>query len=401
MLILSLFIVLIFSIFLAFVSPIRGRVGHDRHDGNLGAMQDRVMTIASMLIIWMRMRMRRRMHAQRNAADIHCKNLERALDEHAILLITDAKHKIIHANEQACRLLQFSRTELVEQDLGSLGRRSGLHCALREVSSATASGKVWRGEMELLSEYGRACWMAATVVPFLDKSGRPHQFYIIANDITAQKEAQRTLLDAKRMLEEKNASLAILSRLDSLTELANRRAFDGFLVKEFGRARREQESVALLMIDIDFFKLYNDALGHPAGDACLRTVAQVLASCLNRSTDMAARYGGEEFSLLLPCTGADGAAAVAARIHSALAALAIPHPASPHGIVTVSIGFYALIPTVGKRPLEDLIQPADQALYAAKAAGRNTAVLADGAGWRRARAERSNPCSPPSEKGHG
>ncbi|MEY4752589.1 MAG: hypothetical protein RJA44_264, partial [Pseudomonadota bacterium] len=157
---------------------------------------------------------------------------------------------------------------------------------------------------------------------------------------------------------------------DGLTGVANRRAFDQALQREWRQAQRQQGALALLMIDVDFFKRYNDALGHPAGDACLQALARLLAQLARRSGDLAARYGGEEFALLLPGTDQVGAQQRAELLCQQLAQLALPHPDSDVGPqVTVSIGLAWLRVGEGMVP-EQLVQAADQALYTAKQQGR-------------------------------
>jgi diguanylate cyclase (GGDEF)-like protein len=131
---------------------------------------------------------------------------------------------------------------------------------------------------------------------------------------------------------------------------------------------------------VDNFKLYNDRLGHPAGDACLRSVARLLSEVAGRSGDVAARYGGEEFALLLPATDLHGARVVAETLRTALLHCRIAHPASPSGQLTVSIGVAAHIPTGGDEAPEMLVTAADHALYRAKSTGRDrvvTAIAAD------------------------
>jgi diguanylate cyclase (GGDEF)-like protein len=158
---------------------------------------------------------------------------------------------------------------------------------------------------------------------------------------------------------------------DGLTGLANRRHFDGVLEDEWKRARREGTSLALIMIDVDSFKRYNDTYGHQAGDECLRQVASVLASTARRAMDLAARYGGEEFALILPNTSLAGAAQRAEELRSRIEALHLPHQTSQTSAwVTLSAGVAALIPAQDATPAE-LIALADQALYHAKQSGRN------------------------------
>lgn len=166
------------------------------------------------------------------------------------------------------------------------------------------------------------------------------------------------------------SQLQRLSQLDGLTGLYNRRYFDQQLPAEWRRQWRSNSPLALLMVDIDHFKAYNDALGHLAGDDALRRVSAALQASLQREGDVACRYGGEEFAIILPSTGQEGAGHVAARIHAAVAALAIAHPASPQGRLTLSIGLTVVNPVSEEQP-GALVAHCDQALYQAKHQGRN------------------------------
>ena len=184
-------------------------------------------------------------------------------------------------------------------------------------------------------------------------------------------EAFKALEESKAKLAEANRTLQKLSSLDGLTGIANRRSFDEILHKEWNRAMRSEKSIGLLMLDIDFFKLYNDHYGHQGGDDCLKRVANGLESAIRRETDFLARYGGEEFSGVLPDTDLEGAVKVAEEMRLAIKALGIEHADSKvTDIVSISIGVSAVTPLQGMNQ-EVLIAAADQALYKAKEDGRD------------------------------
>lgn len=180
----------------------------------------------------------------------------------------------------------------------------------------------------------------------------------------------------QKLLVKKSRSLRQQAHIDALTGIANRRQFDSRLVREFNRAMAEGRSLALIILDVDFFKKYNDLYGHPAGDECLKFVASRINGGRRRSQDLAARLGGEEFAVLLPGAGLRGAIAVAESIRKAVAAEKLTHIPEQHHSVTVSCGVHALVPLKGMLPAE-LIDAADRALYLAKASGRNR-VRAEG-----------------------
>lgn len=194
-----------------------------------------------------------------------------------------------------------------------------------------------------------------------------------------QKALMRSLEDKVRertqALEESNSKLGALSATDGLTGIANRRRFDEALANEWLRAQRSGESLALLLLDVDLFKPYNDRYGHQAGDDCLRAIAEVMSANARRAGDLVARYGGEEFALIAPGADEAHALALAHGICAGLRALGQPHETSPHGVVTASIGVAVMTPAPEHAP-QQLLRRADQALYAAKGQGRNRVVVA-------------------------
>jgi two-component system, chemotaxis family, response regulator WspR len=172
-------------------------------------------------------------------------------------------------------------------------------------------------------------------------------------------------------LEATNAELQRLSSLDGLTGLANRRIFDLLLAKEWLREQRRAQPLSVILIDLDFFKQYNDRYGHIQGDDCLRKVAGALSTAARRPGDLVARFGGEEFAVLLPETPRAGAESVAALMRERVAALAIPHEGSTVAkVVTLSQGIASCVPSPSSSTTE-LLERADRALYAVKQSGRN------------------------------
>lgn len=194
--------------------------------------------------------------------------------------------------------------------------------------------------------------------------------------VDARRQAERKLEEANRHLQQVNTELERLSITDALTGIPNRRSFDLRLEQEWRRAWRDSRLLAVIMVDVDLFKCFNDTYGHQQGDDCLCRVAQAMAKQLHRSGDMIARYGGEEFILLLPGLDLQQAGQLAERLRTAVVALDIPHQYAPRGCVSVSLGVAATIPHEGMR-VEMLIHAADGALYRAKEQGRNRICLAD------------------------
>ncbi|MBE9156313.1 diguanylate cyclase [Nodosilinea sp. LEGE 06152] len=183
-----------------------------------------------------------------------------------------------------------------------------------------------------------------------------------------------------RQLQAANRELDRIAKVDSLTQLANRRWLDEYLSQEWQRLARERKPLSVVLADVDFFKPYNDTYGHAAGDQCLIDIASAIDHGVRRPADLAARYGGEEFALVLPDTDTAGAIRVVQMVRHHLQILSLPHGASPSSTtITLSFGIATLVPTPGS-PAESILAAADQALYAAKDAGRNQYQVFQGQG---------------------
>lgn len=178
----------------------------------------------------------------------------------------------------------------------------------------------------------------------------------------------------QQSLREANQFLATEAMTDALTEIPNRRYFDRLAEQEWKRHERTQLPLSVLILDVDYFKQYNDAHGHAAGDRCLYLIAQAIQSSLKRPGDFVARYGGEEFAVVLPNTGDLDAARIGEQVRQAIKELRLPHPASPLGeYVTVSVGSGTIVPMLGDSHRE-FVREVDRALYRAKTGGRDRSV---------------------------
>lgn len=226
-------------------------------------------------------------------------------------------------------------------------------------SSASLHAENWC----VMPRIGQRCYLSIDAGPIFDDQGRLLAVVETLRDISAQKSQQ--------------LKLEQLASMDGLTGVINRRSLDAHWDLAWRNARVGGSDVSLLLLDVDYFKPFNDTLGHPVGDECLRRVAHIIQEQVHRDGDLVGRYGGEEFMVLLPQTGKERARIVAERIRAAVESAEIWHPASPLGFVTVSVGVAGGIPQRDQTP-EQWLDAADQALYQAKSQGRNQVVCSDG-----------------------
>jgi diguanylate cyclase (GGDEF)-like protein/PAS domain S-box-containing protein len=237
-------------------------------------------------------------------------------------------------------------------------------------TAARAIEGLKKGELLQIFRYralqrdGSYRWVEGNVAGYIDPaSGETAGYVATVRDVSEEKEREELSASKYRQL-------SAVARLDELTGIANRREFNQTLEKEALRNTRSTGGLSLLLLDVDYFKQYNDIYGHMAGDVCLQKIAAVLKQTLRRESDLVARFGGEEFVVLLPMTDDRGAEIVARNILRDMCSLALPHRGSLHGIVTISIGIAsAPAGVLADRTL--LLDQADRGLYQAKDQGRN------------------------------
>lgn len=277
------------------------------------------------------------------------------------------------------RELLFDDDYLMARKIYEIDTETAVGALSQELSEVARQFERWRHIMLVLrlGALGLLLWVGGAysrrLQQELDEQVRLRGEITQANQGLEAKVAERTA-----ELQAANQQLEVLSNTDGLTGLSNRHRFDQVWAQEWQRAVRQGLPLAVAMIDVDHFKLYNDQFGHPAGDECLRRVAAVLAHSVRRAGELAARYGGEEFVVVLPGLDANGALQEAERIRTEVSALGIPHTGSSAGaVVTVSLGVASRVPQ-REEGLYLLLQEADDALYQAKHGGRNRVGLASG-----------------------
>ena len=279
------------------------------------------------------------------------------------IVALDKDGRVTFLNRRMAEMAGYRVEEVLGQPyLDFLAEDQFADAAAKQAERAQGLDGVY--ERCLLRKDGGQKWVQVSARAVLDAAGHYAGAFSVIIDIDARKRTETALAASNKRLAEQ-------SLLDGLTGIANRRRFDEALTREYRRHARGGASLSLVLIDIDHFKAFNDRYGHIHGDACLRQVAGVLRQNVTRAGDLVARYGGEEFACILAETDAPSAAAMAERLRQAVAALDIPHEASPTACrVTISSGAATARCLPGGSPLE-LLARADEQLYRAKAAGRD------------------------------
>ncbi len=272
--------------------------------------------------------------------------------EHNIAISkTDANGTIIYTSEALSNITGYTKDELIGQKHCCFKSGCTHESVYRELWSTITSTKTWRGELLDAKKNKELFWAELTINPDFDENGEIVGYLAIWHDITDKKRVEQLIV------------------IDPLTELYNRRHLDNELNRVIALHVRESQSFGFLMIDIDYFKVYNDFYGHQQGDVALIAVAKTIKNSLHRPGDSAFRFGGEEFCAILSNINEEGLLIVANNIKTAIENLNIEHQKSELGYLSVSIGIAAMnaIPTT----FDETVMVADKALYAAKESGRN------------------------------
>ena len=274
-----------------------------------------------------------------------------------IFILSIDENRIIEVNPAVTKMLGFSREELLKMNISDIHPR-GMDLLKKYTDQVITKGAGWTNELTFKTKNDKLVLTEVSSSKIIIDN--QNYFISMVRDISFRKQIE--------------AQLRLFSFTDGLTGVANRRKLDEYTNIEWRRAIRYELPISVIMIDIDYFKLYNDTYGHQQGDICLKTVASVIQKSLIRPGDFCARYGGEEFIVLLPDTDEKGSLHIANKIDSNLANEKIEHCKSDiNAFVTVSMGLASTVPTL-KTTSSQLISKADQALYQAKREGRNKVI---------------------------
>ena len=275
------------------------------------------------------------------------------IDHNIITATTDKAGIITEVSTAFCRVSGFSKEELIGQSPRMLQHPDITKDVKQKVWQTIQAGQTWTGEFHNQTKDGNSYWLDATIFPNRDEQKNINGYTAIYQDITDKKRIEK------------------LSITDALTGLYNRRFFDETITKELGRAMRDNKILYFAMLDVDYFKQYNDHYGHQKGDEVLRAIGQTLQQELSRSSDFCFRLGGEEFGILFSDLSPEQALTLTEAIRKAIEDLAIEHQwGGADGVITASIGLLSIAPAPGIT-VDTIYQKADQALYRAKQDGRN------------------------------
>lgn len=280
-------------------------------------------------------------------------NQSRRVDRYVIASTTDAKGTITNVSQAFCDISGYAKSELIGRN-HNIVRHPDIPASLyRELWETIRSGQSWHGQIKNRKKNGDHYWVDVYIDPIFDAQGQISGYAAISQDTTEKKRIERMTIT------------------DELTGCYNRRHFNRLFPEEIRRAKRDRHFLALLMVDADNFKKYNDTYGHQAGDEVLQTIARVLHTTFSRASDHVFRLGGEEFAVICQVNAPEHAQLVAQRAIDAMFAEHIEHSGNPpHHRVTLSMGVMVIDPAQ-EYVYEELYKYADEALYRAKSNGRN------------------------------
>ena len=295
------------------------------------------------------------------------------------LVIADARlpdMPLVYVNPAFERLTGYRAEEVVGKNCRFLQRDDTHQDGLDELRLALKSGESCVVTVRNYRKDGSPFWNELSVAPIVERAGQIKHFVGNLSDVTNRVLAEQHLIEKHQRLEKTKRMLQGLALKDALTGLYNRRYFSEQVEREWNRARREQLPVSLFMIDIDYFKRFNDSFGHLCGDRCICAVADAVQRCFARGSDLVARYGGEEFVVLATGVERRHARERAELLRRAISTLTIDGAARSGGkMITVSVGVATAVPDDRILP-EDLLLAADRSLYQAKRLGRDRVVQA-------------------------
>ncbi len=330
-----------------------------------------VALVIAIILFWNRRlsnEIGKRIEAEKRVQDAH-QRLEQTnqqlvdyvdiVDKYVITSSTDKQGRIISTSGAFCEISGYGQEELIGENHRILRHEDMPESIYQELWSTIADGKTWEGEIKNKKKNGDFYWVHAYISPIFDEQEKITGYTAIREDITSKKRAEE------------------LSVTDELTGLFNRRQFNHLFPQELMRAERAKKIFALMIIDVDYFKPYNDNYGHQQGDSVLQQVAAALKNSLQRASDFAFRIGGEEFGVIVTADNTEQAYAIAEKLRRAVEQLEITHDHNPaSSCVTVSIGLKTHDSGEGQPAERDLIyRLADDALYQAKESGRNQVAV--------------------------
>ena len=286
---------------------------------------------------------------------------------------TKPDNPLIWVNESFERMTGYSSQEIIGRNCRFLQANDTTQPAIKTLQNAVKTCQPCLVTLRNYRKSGTLFWNEVSLSPIRDSAGRVTHFLGIQKDVTAQVILNQTLQDENLRLKSSNEMLEYLIHIDAPTGLHNRRYLEEQLSIQWKIGLRQKCSLSVFMIDIDYFKNFNDIYGHVVGDQAIKAVGRELNSSFLRGTDFVARYGGEEFMILAVGMDEVQASDYSSIIVEKVRALQIPHRGSPIGVITISLGYAQVVPFTAMKPSE-LLEQADNALYRAKRLGKNIAV---------------------------